>query len=1054
MSRLNQWFSLILSAAFVCFTWQGSAQAPRIVINPLGHSAKVNNLLFTPDGTKIISVSEDKTIRIWNPDNGEMTKKFESQIGDGSEGVLYASAISPDGKLLAVAGYPVSSEKENYIVIIDLEKGVQVSTAVGHSEIITSLSFNKKGNYLASGSADRTVKIWKVDGAKLLTAVTSLTIPSAVASISFNNATNELAVAHESPDILVFPLAGLESGVSKFLPKVLKHHKGGLNKIMYSPDGTFLASSSLVNELLLWEVKPGKDGKSENKVVVSFKSTPDPKEKDRKDKDMIVSPINALAFSMDSKILVGLDVEGKGYSWSIPSGTLFTTYTGHDNTVFSAAFAPSTTGNYVVASAGGMNNEILLWNPINSLTVRRIKGKGSAIQDLAFGDGLELFVCRELTANGKPQFKSSFNFASFSVNRNPGQPNTTSQSLNKDVVQTGVNTLELPKGKVIEIDAADRILDYQVLADGSILVASDFALKLFDKNGFLSKEFIGHYGAVRAVAVSPDGKYLASGGEDQSIVLWKMSETGYAPSLRKVFEGDGWEDFFSSLPVDSLTREPTKKAWRDVMDFLKSHGNKAYKDIEAAYKSLGEIVIPFATLFATEDFEWVCWTPRGYFSCSSSGSQYFGWHVNRGINQLADFYAAEQYFEILYRPKEMTKSIVQGKRVEEIIRESGERIFDLSKLHRPSVGFFDISVTLKSTDLLKYDKGRFFTQARTMPLTIEIYDGGGGIKEVDIYQNDKLIVSDTAVKTRGEGQKIMKTYAVEMMNETNEFRVKVVNYQRIESKPDILTIEYTGEAIATSSLHILAVGINKYQNSAYNLNYARTDAEAFVEKVQQHGKSIFKSVNVVPIYDEDATKDHIVTGFRSIINRAKPEDVFVFYYAGHGTLDEEKNDEYYLVPTDVTKLYGDPTQLANRGLSATELKGFLTQLKSQKQIILMDACHSGGALKTLNVRAAAADEKAIVQLARSSGVVMIASSGSKQFATEFEQLRHGVFTYALLEALDGKGDNGDKKITVNEIKLYMEERVPDLTKEYGGQAQYPTGYITGNDFPISILNKN
>ena len=95
----------------------------------------------------------------------------------------------------------------------------------------------------------------------------------------------------------------------------------------------------------------------------------------------------------------------------------------------------------------------------------------------------------------------------------------------------------------------------------------------------------------------------------------------------------------------------------------------------------------------------------------------------------------------------------------------------------------------------------------------------------------------------------------------------------------------------------------------------------------------------------------------------------------------------------------------------------------------------------------------MVQLARSSGVVMIASSGTKQLATEFEALKHGVFTYALLEALDGKADNGDRKITVNELKLYMEERVPELTKQYGGQAQYPTGYITGNDFPISILEK-
>ena|SRR5215212_9369608 len=108
------------------------AQAPRIVVNPMGHSAKIHNILFTPDGQRIISISEDKSIRLWNAETGEMVKKFESQIGDGPEGMFYCSAISPDGKLLAVAGYPVNSQKENYILIIDLQKNVQVSTAVGH----------------------------------------------------------------------------------------------------------------------------------------------------------------------------------------------------------------------------------------------------------------------------------------------------------------------------------------------------------------------------------------------------------------------------------------------------------------------------------------------------------------------------------------------------------------------------------------------------------------------------------------------------------------------------------------------------------------------------------------------------------------------------------------------------------------------------------------------------------------------------------------------------------------------------------------------------------
>jgi WD40 repeat protein len=1007
------------------------AQAPRIVINPMGHSAKIHNLLFTPDGHKLISVSEDKTIRIWNPDSGEMLKKFESQIGDGPEGMLYASAISPDGKYLAVAGYPVSSEKENYIIIIDLEKNTQVSTAIGHSNVINALSFSGAGSYLASGSDDNTIKIWKVDGAKELKVIATLQATSGVSSISFNPKTQDLAVAQQSRDILVFPLAGLDNGATKFLPKVLKRHKGLIDKVIFSPEGSYLASSSFENELILW--------RPDGSVVKEF--------------DKLTNAINAIAFSYDAKILVGLDITGKGESWSLPGGGKFTDYTAHDNTVFSAAFSPSVNGSYIVASAGGTNNEILLWNPINSLTVRRIKGKGSAVQDLAFGNGMELYIAHDLTKNGKPQFKSSFDFTNLTINRNPAIPNLAKDAVNKDLVQTSENSIQLPKGKIIKTDPNQdgRILNFKSTTDGSIMVASDFSLKMFDKNGFISKEFIGHSGAVRAISLSADGKYLVSGGEDQSIILWKLSETGYAPSLRKVFDGEEYAKFFSSLPMDSLTSEPTKGAWKKVIDFLKTSNNKAYKELEEAYKGLGEVVIPFATLFVTEDNEWVCWTPRGYFSCSSAGSQYFGWHVNRGINHLADFFAAEQYFEILYRPKEMGKSIIQGKRVEDILKESGERIFDLSKLHRPSVGFFDVTVTTRSTDLLKYDKGKFYTQAHTIPLTIEIFDGGGGVQEVDIYQNDKLIVSDTEVKTTGEGQKVVKTYSVEMGNETNEFKVKVINYQKIESRSDVLTIEYKGEVIATSALHILAVGINKYQNAAYNLNYAKPDAEAFTDKLVQNGKNIFKSVNRVEIYDEEATRENIEKGFRSIIARAKSEDVFLFYYAGHGTLDEEHNDEYYLVPTDITKLYGDPAQLTAKGISATQLRGFLTQVKSQKQIILMDACHSGGALKSLNVRAAATDEKAIVQLARSSGVVMIASSGTKQFATEFEELKHGVFTYALLEALDGKGDNGDKKITVNELKFFMEERVPELTKAHGGQAQYPTGYITGNDFPISII---
>jgi WD40 repeat protein len=1023
--------SLLMVMGWCLLNLSVTAQAPRIVINPMGHSGKVHNLIFTHDGHRLISISEDKTIRVWNTDTGELHRKFESQIGDGFEGMLYASALSPDGKLLAVGGYQVGSEKENYVIVIDLEKGVQVATAVGHTDVITSLSFSGSGLYLASGSEDGDVRIWKIDNAPMLSTVATLPIGVPVLSLSFNRSSNDLAVATDSKDILVFPLNGLDKSETKFIPKTLKRHKGSLNKLAYSPDGGYLVSCSWNNELIVWN--------TQGSVVKEF--------------DRLKEPINAVAFSFDGKILAALDVTGHGMSFSIPSGSKLTDFTAHDNAVFSAAFSPSVTGSYLVASAGGTNNEIFLWNPINGLVLKKIKGKGSPIYHLAFGEELELFVSRQFSETNKPKYTSSFNFSYLTVNRNPSK-SPAARPLPKDVVQTGINTITLSKGKTIQTSELQdgRILEYLALQDGSVVVASDYSLKMFDRNGYLSKEFVGHSGSVRTVAVSADGQYLASGGEDQSIILWKLSEKGYAHSLRTIFDTQEWAGYFSSLPVDSLTHEPSKVAWEEVINFLKANNQqKPAREIETHYKSLGEILIPFATLFLAEDNEWVCWSPRGYFSCSSAGGQYFGWHINRGINRLADFYDAEQYFEILYRPKEMARSIVQGRRVEEILRESGERIFDLGKLHRPSAGLFDAYVTMSKTDQLHYTKGKFVTQARSLPLVIDIYDGGGGIKEVSLYQNDKLIVRDTTVKTTGEGEKVVRTYDVEMTNEENEFRVKVVNLYKVESRPDIFTIEYTGEVMATSSLYVLAVGINKYQNSAYELNYAQSDAQSFTDKMMDHGAGIFKSIHKAEIYDTEATRDNILKGFRSMIASAKPEDVFVFYYAGHGTLNEDKDNEYYLVPSDVTKLYGDSEQLEAKGISATELKDHLSQIKAQKQLVLMDACHSGGALKSMNVRSAASDEKAIVQLARSSGVVVLASSGTKQFATEFEELKHGVFTYALLEALDGKADNGDGRVTVNEIKLYMEDRVPELTRQFDGKSQFPTAYITGNDFPISII---
>ncbi|MFN5168547.1 MAG: WD40 repeat domain-containing protein [Cyclobacteriaceae bacterium] len=371
--------------------------------------------------------------------------------------------------------------------IIDLEKGKQVGTAVGHTNVVNGLAFTHNGKFLVSASDDATIIIWKVAEGSYAVAHT-LAAGAPVKAGSLNPANQDLAVAIEgNADVVVYPLGGFDRGQTKFQPRSLKKHKGAIYKVAYSPDGQFLASSSDAFELNLW--KP--DG-------TFIKSLPS--------RDVVT----AIAFSSDSKMMVVLDGAGNGESFGVPAGNKFSDFKGHDHTVQAAVFAPTDNGTYIVASAGGWNNEICLWNPFNGKLIRKIKGKGNSIEHLAFGQGLELYVDSKI--DEQEQYTASYDF--FTLKLNPNRYTPPIKNLNEGIKKSSEFKLDLPKGKSIELDPGvdGAILDYQATLEGYIIIASNFSLKMYDRNGYPMKEFVGHSGAVRSITLSPDERYLASGG--------------------------------------------------------------------------------------------------------------------------------------------------------------------------------------------------------------------------------------------------------------------------------------------------------------------------------------------------------------------------------------------------------------------------------------------------------------------------------------------------------------------------------------------------------------
>jgi uncharacterized caspase-like protein len=346
------------------------------------------------------------------------------------------------------------------------------------------------------------------------------------------------------------------------------------------------------------------------------------------------------------------------------------------------------------------------------------------------------------------------------------------------------------------------------------------------------------------------------------------------------------------------------------------------------------------------------------------------------------------------------------------------------------------------------------TEIKAFKLEFSATDKGGGLSEIRVYQNGKLIsVSNDGINQLE--QTVKKVVDMELIPGDNTIKIVATNTDKIESSSSTI-IKYTGTSSEPAKLFVMAIGINKYQKSTYDLNFAVADATGFIEAIKVASKDLFADLNVTLIQDALATKTNVLKAIEKIKPLIKQGDVFVFYYAGHGAMTIPTAGEqavFNLVPNDVTNFYSTE-MLKEKGISTTELQKISKEISAQKQLFIIDACQSGGAIDVLASRGAL-NEKEMATLARSTGTYFLTASGSDQLAGEFAALGHGVFTYAILQAFTGEADgaNGDTKISVKELSLFVENAVPELSEKYKGQRQYPVSYGYGQDFLLVLANK-
>jgi len=254
----------------------------------------------------------------------------------------------------------------------------------------------------------------------------------------------------------------------------------------------------------------------------------------------------------------------------------------------------------------------------------------------------------------------------------------------------------------------------------------------------------------------------------------------------------------------------------------------------------------------------------------------------------------------------------------------------------------------------------------------------------------------------------------------------------------------------------IIIGVSRYQYHDAGLNdlqYADADARAvrdFLLKPQGGG---FKASDIIYMENSGATTESVRDALRRLLPRAAPNDLVFIYIASHGSPDPFEPRKLYFIMND-TKVADMP----KTGLGMFELQEVLDHsVRAERVVVFIDACHSAGVAgpRLVTQRQLERAENNIFnlyasKLYRETGRAVLTSSDVNEISEEGTRWGggHGVFTWKLLEGLQGAADaNKDRVVTAAEIFKYVNEKVRQETDF----RQNPRALsIINQDFPLAV----
>lgn len=295
------------------------------------------------------------------------------------------------------------------------------------------------------------------------------------------------------------------------------------------------------------------------------------------------------------------------------------------------------------------------------------------------------------------------------------------------------------------------------------------------------------------------------------------------------------------------------------------------------------------------------------------------------------------------------------------------------------------------------------------------------------------------------------------------FSAYVFNADGVKGERVSFSYRYNAETgVRTPRAYVVTIGVNAYQNPAWNLRYAVADADALrstlAAKLGAETAQTYKDIVPIALVASGAdgrpvtaTRKHIKAVIDVLAGRnadpdvlaeidgaqglraVNPEDLVVLTFSGHGYANPDGN--FHLFPWDI----GTGTDrsltpdLLDRTITSAALADWLYAMDAGRTVIIIDACNSAAVVEADGFKPGPMNSRSLGQLAYDKGMQIITASQAENVALESELVQHGLLTYALvsegLENLEADFQPADGQITLSEWLEYGTGRVPDLYRQ-------------------------